>query len=202
VWRRYLNSSQDSEADFTPPEPELLAETPHAEDESDVLPASEDLARMGEGEDMEELAVGLDETQKFTISTAKSVLLDVCKRFVESRTGTSDLKAHTLDIGYDPAPSHCRTSCAYVLRTHDNWFYVGETDDIHNRCRRHLRTKVKRHLMTGTWLAYVLLPLEEGGKSFAKLIEKETTVTMRGMGYPLVSDRDARNKNFARPKKT
>lgn len=49
--------------------------------------------------------------------------------------------------GQAPAPSTVGTSCVYVLRRPDGFFYVGSTDSLYDRIRAHRQARRRACLL-------------------------------------------------------
>ncbi|KAK9829858.1 hypothetical protein WJX72_008283 [[Myrmecia] bisecta] len=98
--------------------------------------------------------------------------------------------------GRVPPPSTVNSSCVYVVRRADGYFYCGETDDIKRRLATH---RGKRGLVKGgreLEAAYVVMPSGQGGKSLACAIEAQVIKELQREGFPLISSSDARTKRM------
>lgn len=90
-----------------------------------------------------------------------------------------------------PAVGDCGRSCLYILKTKLGFFYVGESDDILGRVKKHRADKIKR----GCEISYFVV---ENGKSAARQLE---TCVLRALviaGFPLLSTNDATHRSFGK----
>ena len=83
------------------------------------------------------------------------------------------------DIGY---------SIVYVLKTANNFFYAGETDNFLHRVKSH------RHKFT-TKCEFFYAPIKTG-KSSARQIEQKLIIKLKNSGFPMLSISDSTNANF------
>ena len=84
------------------------------------------------------------------------------------------------DIGY---------SIVYILRTSNNFFYVGETDNFLYRVKAH------RGKLSGNKCEFFYIAVKEG-KSHARKIEQKLIVKLKNSGFPMLSVSDLTNLNF------
>lgn len=81
------------------------------------------------------------------------------------------------DIGY---------SVVYILKTANNFFYVGETDNFAHRVKSHRN----KHQCEFFYIAI------KNGKSESRRIEQELILKLKNSGFPMLSVSDASNVNF------
>lgn len=79
-------------------------------------------------------------------------------------------------------------SIVYVLRTQNNFFYVGETDNFLSRVKAH------RHKFNKCEFIYINL---ENGKGQARKIEQELIIKLKNNGFPMLSTSDGKNISFS-----
>ena len=84
------------------------------------------------------------------------------------------------DIGY---------SVVYILRTVNNFFYVGETDNLLHRVKAH------RVRLNGDQCEFFYVAIKKG-KSEARRIEQQLIIQLKNNGFPMLSVGDATNLNF------
>ncbi len=84
------------------------------------------------------------------------------------------------DIGY---------SIVYILRTANNFFYAGETDNFFYRVNAH------RNRLMNDKCEFFYVAIKEG-KSQARQIEQQLITKLKNSGFPMISIYDARNSNF------
>ena len=84
------------------------------------------------------------------------------------------------DIGY---------SIVYILKTPNNFFYAGETDNFLHRVKAH------RSRLFSNECEFFYIVVKEG-KSEARRIEQEIIVKLKNSGLPMLSVADESNVNF------
>jgi DNA mismatch repair ATPase MutS len=80
-------------------------------------------------------------------------------------------------------------SIVYILRTSNNFFYVGETDNFLHRVMAH-RNRLSHNKCE---FFYILV---KNGKSQARQIEQKLITKLKSKGFPMLSVSDATNVNF------
>jgi len=80
-------------------------------------------------------------------------------------------------------------SIVYVLKTANNFFYVGETDNFLHRVIAHRN----RPLSDKCEFFYVTI---KEGKSQARAIEQKLITKLKNSGFPMISISDSKNSNF------
>ncbi|NBV05894.1 MAG: hypothetical protein EBS06_01480 [Proteobacteria bacterium] len=81
-------------------------------------------------------------------------------------------------------------SIVYVLRTANNFFYAGETDNFLQRVMAH------RNRITDSKCEFFYVTIKEG-KSQARQIEQKLITKLKNSGFPMISVSDERNSSFA-----
>ncbi len=172
--------------------------------------------KVGEGVDLNSsafytaLQVGVDRTiiaraeeiarsyEHFAGSNARNILADDCiSHFLHSpisvikemlaTVSKSDL-AQVKSLGENEIPPLNIIGCSivYILKTENNFFYAGESDNFLSRVEAH-RSRNKCEFF------YVSIA---GGKSQARLIEQNLITKLKNSGFPMLSVADAKNSNF------
>lgn len=80
-------------------------------------------------------------------------------------------------------------SVVYILKTKNNFFYAGETDNFVHRVNAH-----RNRLCDSCEFFYVAI---KEGKSQARQIEQKLITKLKNAGFPMLSVNDAKNSNFA-----
>lgn len=106
-------------------------------------------------------------------ATAKSEISQI-KTLRESETPPLD------DIGH---------SIVYILKTTNNFFYVGETDNFLRRVSAH------RNKLTSSNCEFFYITIKSG-KSQSRQIEQKLITKLKNSGFPMLSVYDATNSNF------
>lgn len=142
----------------------------------------------GEGGAPEAVVGGLSEKAKtpnrYSMSDAISLLRNI-----------EDLAGHFSDpikIGVRGLPSAADSgsSCLYLLRTKDGFFYVGETDDIMARVKTHRGTTGK----IGADFVYFVVPQ---GKTFSRKLESSIIRELAAGGFPMLSTNDGKHRGVS-----
>lgn len=112
---------------------------------------------------------------------AKKMLAKVAKQDIKYIKTLSPRQIPPLnDIGY---------SVVYVLKTPNNFFYAGESDNFLNRVKSH-----RKRLLSDECEFFYLVVKE--GKSAARKIEQELIVKLKNNALPMLSIADGANLNF------
>lgn len=80
-------------------------------------------------------------------------------------------------------------SIVYVLKTANNFFYAGETDNFLHRVIAH------RNKLTGSGCEFFYVTIK-AGKSQARQVEQQLITKLKNSGLPMISISDARNSSF------
>lgn len=88
-----------------------------------------------------------------------------------------------------PSLSDVGCSMVYILKTANNFFYVGETDNFLHRVMAH------RNRLSDNKCEFFYVAIKEG-KSQARQIEQKLITSLKNNGFAMLSTSDARNTNF------
>ncbi|MES2961795.1 MAG: hypothetical protein V4694_05370 [Pseudomonadota bacterium] len=88
-----------------------------------------------------------------------------------------------------PSLSDISYSIVYVLKTANNFFYVGETDNFLHRIMAH------RNRLSDSKCEFFYVTIKEG-KSQARAVEQQLITKLKNSGFPMISISDAKNSNF------
>ncbi len=149
----------------------------------------------------EEIAQGYD---GFAVSSSENLLKNNFVESTENNKNNSDLVAEILAATAKAELSQVKNlkenempplkdighSIVYVLRTANNFFYVGETDNFLHRVVAH------RGRLTDNKCEFFYLTIKEG-KSQARQIEQKLITKLKNSGLPMISVSDERNLSFA-----
>lgn len=113
-----------------------------------------------------------DQIKEILAETAKSKTTKI-KTLTESETPPLE------DIGH---------SIVYILRTANNFFYAGETDNFLARVSAH-----RNKFGINCDFFYIAI---NSGKSEARKIEQNLIINLKNSGFPMLSISDAENSNF------
>ena len=87
----------------------------------------------------------------------------------------------------NPSLIHANCSVVYVLKTANNFFYVGETDNFSSRVKAH------RYKFNKCEFLYIIL---NKGKSHARKLEQELILKLKTNNFPMISTADESNLRF------
>ncbi|QCE05782.1 DNA mismatch repair protein MutS [Vigna unguiculata] len=99
-----------------------------------------------------------------------------------------EIKCLLIGTREQPPPSVVGSSSVYVILRPDKKLYVGETDDLENRVRRH---RLKEGMQDASFL-YFLVP----GKSLACQFESLLINQLSSQGFQLSNMSDGKHRNF------
>lgn len=88
-----------------------------------------------------------------------------------------------------PSLNSVGDSVVYILKTSNNFFYVGETDNFLHRVKSH------RSRLSSNECEFFYVNIEKG-KSEARKIEQKLITQLKNSGFPMLSVSDAANSNF------
>lgn len=88
-----------------------------------------------------------------------------------------------------PALADVGCSIVYVLKTANNFFYAGETDNFLHRVMAH------RNRLSGNKCEFFYVKIEDG-KSQARQIEQQLITSLKNSGFAMLSIGDAQNLSF------
>jgi hypothetical protein len=89
-----------------------------------------------------------------------------------------------------PSAADSGSSCLYILRTKDGFFYVGETDDIMTRVKTHRGTTGK----IGSEFVYFVV---SQGKTFSRKLESSVIRELAAGGFPMLSTNDGKHRGVS-----
>jgi DNA mismatch repair ATPase MutS len=116
---------------------------------------------------------GIDLIKEILASTAKAELSQI-KNLQENEIPPLN------DIGH---------SIVYILKTTNNFFYAGETDNFLHRVITH------RNKLSSDKCEFFYTTIKTG-KSIARQIEQKLITKLKNSGFPMLSISDAKNSNF------
>jgi predicted GIY-YIG superfamily endonuclease len=88
-----------------------------------------------------------------------------------------------------PSLSSVGDSVLYILKTPNNFFYVGETDNFAHRVKSH------RSRLASNECVFFYVNIKQG-KSEARKLEQKLITKLKNNGFPMLSVSDASNANF------
>ncbi len=103
--------------------------------------------------------------------------------------GESPIQVKTLQENQIPSLNDIGYSVVYILKTSNNFFYVGETDNFLHRIKAH-QTRLSNSKCEFFYIAI------KKGKSEARKIEQKLILKLKNSGLPMLSISDATNLNF------
>lgn len=112
-------------------------------------------------------------------------VLEILSKITDSKiTPIKHLKENQI-----PSLNDAAHSIVYVLKTPNNFFYVGETDNFSHRVKAH------RSRLASNECEFFYVAIKEG-KSEARKIEQTLILKLKNSGFPMLSVSDATNVNF------
>ena len=118
---------------------------------------------------------------KNTIELAKEIL---------SKAASEEIsKIKTLEAKQIPPLNDIGYSIVYILKTPNDFFYAGETDNFLHRVKAH-----RGRLLSDECAFYYIVV--KAGKSEARKIEQQVIIKLKNSGLPMLSVADASNLNF------
>lgn len=115
--------------------------------------------------------------------------IDSVKEILATTAETDLAQVQHLKENDMPPLNNVGYSIVYVLKTANNFFYVGETDNFLHRVMAH------RNRFTGGGCEFFYVTIFEG-KSQARQVEQKLITKLKNSGFPMISISDARNLNF------
>ncbi|XP_022640247.1 DNA mismatch repair protein MSH1, mitochondrial isoform X2 [Vigna radiata var. radiata] len=119
---------------------------------------------------------------------------EICQDYILERKNKRialelpEIKCLLVGTREQPPPSVVGSSCVYVILRPDKKLYVGETDDLEGRVRRH---RLKEGMHEASFL-YFLVP----GKSMACEFESLLINQLSSQGFQLSNTSDGKHRNF------
>lgn len=111
----------------------------------------------------------------------------VIKEMLANAANLDVKKVKHLEKNEIPPLSDVNCSIVYILKTENNFFYAGESDNFLSRVEAH-RSKKNCEFF------YVTI---KEGKSQARQVEQQLITKLKNGGFPMLSINDAANLNFA-----
>jgi DNA mismatch repair ATPase MutS len=111
------------------------------------------------------------------------------RKIIAAVTNKNELEIKNLKESEIPSLDEIGHSVIYILKTSNNFFYVGETDNFMHRIIAH-RNRIKNAKCE---FFYVII---KEGKSYARQIEQKLITSLKNKGFPMLSISDATNLNF------
>ncbi len=115
--------------------------------------------------------------------------LQLVKDFLASVSGQKISQVKILKENETPSLSEIGFSVVYVLKTSNNFFYVGETDNFAHRVTAH------KNRLSDSKCEFFYVTLKSG-KSQARQIEQQLITKLKNEGFPMLSISDSENLNF------
>ncbi len=139
----------------------------------------------------EEISRGYD---KFSSAAAKNIvgvetknMVELAQEILAASAGSEISQIKNLKENEVPPLNDFGHSIVYILRTVNNFFYAGETDNFGHRVIAHRQANRKCEFF------YIAI---KNGKSQARQIEQKLITTLKNKGFPMISISDAKNSNF------
>ncbi|MDA0901832.1 MAG: GIY-YIG nuclease family protein [Proteobacteria bacterium] len=127
----------------------------------------------------------------FYAALDKSDDSDAIKQLLAKAANEDLSQVKNLQENQIPALNDMGCSIVYVLKTANNFFYVGETDNFLNRVKSH-HTR-----LASNKCQFFYVPINKG-KSQARKIEQKLITKMKNSGFAMLSVADATNLNFGK----
>lgn len=116
--------------------------------------------------------------------------IDLVKEILAATSKTELTKIKNLKENEMPPLNDIGCSIVYVLKTANNFFYAGESDNFLHRVMAH------RNRLTYSKCEFFYVTIKEG-KSAARKIEQKLITKLKNSGFPMISISDSKNSNFA-----
>lgn len=132
---------------------------------------------------------GVDQKRARTQQQQKDAI-EIDAAWLERETGLTPI---SIAAHEQPPPCTSQRAHVYLLSTllqERRWYYVGETDDLHQRIVTHRKQAERKHT--------VVYALTMPDKSRARQVETRLLHRLQKEGVPLLSEHDAQHHNFSR----
>lgn len=138
----------------------------------------------------DEIAKGYDKSSEMNveISKEKSDQITNLKQIISEITNQEISQIKTLKENEIPPLRDIGYSVVYVLKTSNNFFYAGESDNFAQRVKTH-----RNNLLNKCEFFYVTI---KEGKSQARKIEQQLITKLKNRNFPMISISDSANLNF------
>lgn len=150
-------------------------------DEKIVARAQEIASSYDLGHDSVAISPSLNLVKNNSASDIKKLLAITIKSEISS---VKNLKENEI-----PSLNDVGQSIVYIIKTKNNFFYAGETDNFLQRVKAH------RNRLSGNKCEF-FYTLVKSGKSNARLIEQQLITQLKNNGFPMLSISDECNSNF------
>ncbi len=127
---------------------------------------------------------------KSSDNSAKNNSEDHIKELLAATVKSEISSVRNLKENEIPALTDIGHSIIYIIKTENNFFYAGETDNFLQRVEAH------RNRLSSNKCEF-FYALVKSGKSAARQIEQQLITKLKNQGFPMLSISDATNSNFA-----
>jgi DNA mismatch repair ATPase MutS len=114
---------------------------------------------------------------------------EIIKEILATSAGEDFAQVKYLKENEVPSLKDVSCSVVYIIKTANNFFYVGESDNFLSRVAAHR----KRLLDDKCEFFYIAI---KAGKSKARMIEQQLISKLKNNGFPMLSVADEANSNF------
>ncbi len=115
--------------------------------------------------------------------------LELAKEILATTAGTDLAQVKHLKENEMPSLNDITCSIVYVLKTANNFFYAGETDNFLHRVMSH------KNRLADDKCEFFYITVKEG-KSAARAIEQQLITKLKNSGFAMISISDSNNANF------
>lgn len=119
--------------------------------------------------------------KKFSMEEARLVLSEIA--------GIAEPAIHHVAPDAYPLFKNMNSSCLYILRTKQGFFYVGETDNLIERINAHRGSQDKKDA------EFIYAGVAEG-KSRARKYQTQLILKLKSQGFPMLSIDDSKQRHF------
>ncbi|MBI2069506.1 MAG: hypothetical protein HYT79_02810 [Elusimicrobia bacterium] len=121
------------------------------------------------------------QNKKFSIENARLALSEIA--------GIAEPAIHYVAPDAYPLFKNMNSSCLYVLKTKQGFFYIGETDNLIARINAHRNSPDKKD-------AELIYAGVAAGKSCARKWQAQLIMKLKSQGFPMLSTDDAKQRHF------
>ena len=163
-------------------------------DNHQKLKGLEELNELVDWNQSQSLGQGQQRLQGQQASTGPVYALEAVVPLMKSLTGTHhEDDVCVIESSHEPAAAFEGHTCVYILHVSSDsspdCFYVGETEVVADRLRRHRMVTFK-----GSNLRMAVI--RASNKSNARMLESQLITALKQDGYVVQNDSDSRHKNF------
>lgn len=140
----------------------------------------------------EEIAKGYERfaaSGSVEVSAEEKDPVDLAKEILALTANVELMQIKSLKESEMPPLNDVGCSVVYILKTTNNFFYAGETDNFLYRVAAH------RNRLVGNKCEFIYVQIKQG-KSHARHIEQHLITKLKNSGFPMLSISDAKNLNF------